>query len=111
MLGSVLAAVAGFVLVAHYGVVSFTMGTLLGLKALTAAVVGGIGSVPGAALGGVLIGLFESLWAGYLPSAYREVALFVVLALTARPAPGRPARAAAGRRQSDAVAAALGLSG
>ena len=53
----------------------------LGLKALTAAVVGGIGSVPGAALGGVLIGLFESLWAGYLPSAYREVALFVVLAL------------------------------
>ena len=82
MLGSVLAAVAGFVLVAHYGVVSFTMGTLLGLKSLTAAVVGGIGSVPGAALGGVLIGLFESLWAGYLPSAYREVALFVVLALT-----------------------------
>jgi branched-chain amino acid transport system permease protein len=82
MLGSVLAAVAGFVLVAHYGVVSFTMGTLLGLKALTAAVVGGIGSVPGAALGGVLIGLFESLWAGYLPGAYREVALFVILALT-----------------------------
>ena len=81
VLGSVLAAVAGFVLVAHYGVVSFTMGTLLGLKALTAAVVGGIGSVPGAALGGVLIGMFESLWAGYLPGAYREVALFVVLAL------------------------------
>lgn len=81
MLGSAVAAVAGFVLVAHYGVVSFSMGTLLGLKALTAAVVGGIGSVPGAALGGVLIGLFESLWAGYLPAAYREVALFAVLAL------------------------------
>ena len=87
------------------------MGTLLGLKALTAAVVGGIGSVPGAALGGVLIGLFESLWAGYLPGAYREVALFVRPRLDARPAPGRPARAAAGHRQSDAVAAALGLSG
>lgn len=81
VLGSVLAAVAGYVLTMHYGVVGFGMGTLLGLKALTAAVVGGIGSVPGAALGGVLIGLFESLWAGYLPGAYREVALFVVLAV------------------------------
>ena len=48
---------------------------------------GGIGSVSGAALGGVLIGLFESLWAGYLPSAYKEVAVFAVLApmLTLRP--------------------------
>ena len=68
--------------------------------------VGGIGSVPGAALGGVLIGLFESLWAGYLPSAYREVALFVAAGLDARPAPGRPVRSVAGRRQSDAVAPA-----
>lgn len=81
MLGSVFAAVAGFVLAIHYGVVSFTMGALLALKALTAAVIGGIGSVPGAALGGVLIGLLESLWAGYLPGAYREVAVFVLLAL------------------------------
>ncbi len=81
MLGSVLAALAGFVLAMHYGVVSFAMGTLLGLKALTAAVIGGIGSVAGAALGGVLIGLFEGLWAGYLPGSYREVALFVLLAL------------------------------
>lgn len=81
ILGSMLAAMAGFVLAIHYGVVSFAMGTLLGLKALTAAVIGGIGSVPGAALGGILIGLMEGLWSGYLPSAYREVALFVLLAL------------------------------
>ena len=57
------------------------MGALWGFKALTAAVVGGIGSVTGAALGGVLIGLLESLWAGYLPSAYKEVAVFGLLAL------------------------------
>jgi branched-chain amino acid transport system permease protein len=81
VLGSALAALAGFVVAVHYGVVSFSMGTLLGLKALTAAVIGGIGSVPGAALGGVLIGMFESLWSGYLPSAYREVAMFALLAL------------------------------
>jgi len=78
--GGMLAAIAGFVVATHYGIVSFAMGTLWGLKALTAAVVGGIGSVPGAALGGVLIGLFESLWAGYLPSDYKEVAVFAVLA-------------------------------
>jgi branched-chain amino acid transport system permease protein len=81
MLGSMLAALAGFVLAIHYGVVSFAMGTLLGLKALTAAVIGGIGSVPGAALGGVLIGLLEGLWASYLPGSYREVALFALLAI------------------------------
>ena len=75
-----LAAIAGFEIATHYGIVSFAMGTLWGLKALTAAVVGGIGSVPGAALGGLLIGLFESLWAGYLPSDYKEVAVFAVLA-------------------------------
>ncbi|MFZ1429103.1 MAG: branched-chain amino acid ABC transporter permease [Geminicoccaceae bacterium] len=81
MLGSLLAGVAGFVIATHYGIVSFSMGALWGFKALTAAVVGGIGSVSGAALGGVLIGLLESLWAGYLPSAYKEVAVFGLLAL------------------------------
>jgi branched-chain amino acid transport system permease protein len=81
MLGSAVAAVAGFAVAAHYGVVSFGMGTLWGFKALTAAVVGGIGSVPGAALGGVLIGVLEGLWGGYLPAAYKEVAVFALLAL------------------------------
>jgi branched-chain amino acid transport system permease protein len=81
MLGSAVAAVAGFAVAIHYGVVSFGMGTLWGFKALTAAVVGGIGSVPGAALGGVLVGVLESLWGGYLPAAYKEVAVFALLAL------------------------------
>ncbi|MGE3295069.1 MAG: branched-chain amino acid ABC transporter permease, partial [Geminicoccaceae bacterium] len=80
ILGSALAGVAGFVIAAHYGIVSFSMGTMLGLKALTAAVLGGIGSIPGAALGGLLIGLLEGLWAGYLPGAYRDVAVFCALA-------------------------------
>ena len=75
VLGSTLAAVAGFVIATHYGIVSFAMGALWGFKALTAAVVGGIGSVPGAALGGVLIGLLESsvgrLPAQRLPARWR----------------------------------------
>ena len=87
VIGGALAAVAGFVIATHYGIVSFAMGALWGFKALTAAVLGGIGSVSGAAMGGVLIGVLESLWAGYLPSAYKEVAVFTLLALmlTLRP--------------------------
>ena len=54
---------------------------MLGLKALTAAVLGGIGSIFGAALGGLLIGLLEGLWAGYLPGAYRDVAVFLIVIL------------------------------
>lgn len=82
LLGSALAGAAGFVVALHYGVIGFATGTLLGLKALTAAVVGGIGSAGGAALGGVLIGVLETLWAAYLPGDYRDVALFTLLALT-----------------------------
>lgn len=81
VLGGALAGVAGFVVAARYGLVAFGMGTLWGFKALAAAIVGGIGSVPGAALGGALIGLAEGLWAAYLPGAYREAALFALLAL------------------------------
>jgi branched-chain amino acid transport system permease protein len=79
-LGSAYAAIAGFVVLLRYGGVSFHEGFLLGFKALTAAIVGGIGSVPGAMLGGVLIGALEIFWAGYLNLAYRDVATFAVLA-------------------------------
>jgi branched-chain amino acid transport system permease protein len=61
--------------------VAFGMGTLWGFKALAAAIIGGIGSVPGAALGGLVIGLLEGLWSGYLPGDYRDAALFALLAL------------------------------
>jgi branched-chain amino acid transport system permease protein len=80
-LGAGFAAAAGFVIAVHYGGVNFFMGTVLGFKALTAAVLGGIGTPAGAVLGGVLIGLLETLWAAYLPLAYRDIAVFAVLAL------------------------------
>lgn len=73
--------VAGAIIALHYGGVGFTMGTLLGFKALTAAVVGGIGSLPGAMAGGLLIAAVETLWSAYLPAAGRDVAVFALLAV------------------------------
>jgi len=87
MLGSALAAIAGFMISANYGIVHYYMGFMLGLKAFTAAVLGGIGNLRGAMLGGVLLGLIESLGAGYignltggfLGSNYQDVFAFFVL--------------------------------
>ena len=87
MLGSALAAIAGFMVSANYGIVHYYMGFMLGLKAFTAAVLGGIGNLRGAMLGGVLLGLIESLGAGYigdltggfLGSNYQDVFAFFVL--------------------------------
>jgi len=80
-LGGGLAGLAGFVLIEYYGVANFFMGFLTGFKALTAAIVGGIGSIRGAVLGGALIALLETFWSGYLGGTYRDVAVFGVLAL------------------------------
>jgi branched-chain amino acid transport system permease protein len=87
MLGSALAAVAGFMVSANYGIVHYYMGFMLGLKAFTAAVLGGIGNLRGAMLGGVVLGLIESLGAGYIGdltggffgSNYQDVFAFFVL--------------------------------
>ena len=87
MLGSALAAVAGIMISANYGIVHYYMGTILGLKAFTAAVLGGIGNLRGAMLGGLLLGLIESLGAGYIGdlsggffgSHYQDVFAFLVL--------------------------------
>jgi branched-chain amino acid transport system permease protein len=87
MLGAALAAAGGTVVALYYGGVEPYMGYIVGFKALTAALLGGIGSLAGAALGGLAIGLFEAYWAGYLDTLYRDVAVFAVLilVLTFRP--------------------------
>ena len=62
--------------------VSENIGFLAGVKAFTAAVLGGIGSLPGAMLGGLLIGLIETMWSGYISIEYKDVAAFSVLIIT-----------------------------
>jgi branched-chain amino acid transport system permease protein len=89
ILGSALAAVAGLMVSAYYGLAHYYMGFLLGLKAFSAAVLGGIGNLGGAMLGGLLLGVIESLGAGYigpltggvLGSHYQDVFAFFVLIL------------------------------
>lgn len=86
-IGAALAAVAGVMIGATYSVVHFSMGFLPGLKAFTAAVLGGIGNIPGAMVGGLLLGLIEALGAGYigdltggvLGSHYQDVFAFIIL--------------------------------
>jgi branched-chain amino acid transport system permease protein len=87
IIGSALAAIAGMMVSANYGIAHYFMGFMLGLKAFTAAVLGGIGNLRGAVLGGLLLGLIESLGAGYigqltggfLGSHYQDVFAFFVL--------------------------------
>ena len=81
ILGSFLAAVAGVMVGIYYGVVNFYIGYLAGMKAFTAAVLGGIGNVPGAMLGGFILGILESLGAGYLWPEYKDAFAFLVLVL------------------------------
>ena len=95
IIGAVLAALAGVMYASNYGTAHHAMGFLPGLKAFTAAVLGGIGNLGGAVLGGVLLGLIESIGAGYLApltggvlgSQYSDILAFTVLiiVLTLRP--------------------------
>jgi branched-chain amino acid transport system permease protein len=89
LIGAGLAAVAGVMVASYYGIAHYTMGAQLGLKAFCAAVLGGIGNIPGAMLGGVLLGVVEALGAGYIGnltnnvfgSNYQDVFAFLVLIL------------------------------
>ena len=89
MLGGALAALAGIMMATNYGNVHFSMGFIPGLKAFTAAVLGGIGNIQGAMLGGLLLGLIEAIGAGYisdwtgglLGSNYQDIFAFMVLIL------------------------------
>ena len=95
IIGAMLAAIAGIMWASNYGTVQHSMGFMPGLKAFVAAVMGGIGNLAGAVVGGLLLGLIEALGAGYLGkltggflgSQYTDIFAFIVLALvlTLRP--------------------------
>jgi branched-chain amino acid transport system permease protein len=86
-IGSMLAAVAGVLLTLYTGSAKFTMGFLPGMKAFTAAVLGGIGNVPGAMVGGIVLGLAEAAGIWFISADYKEVYSLVILlvVLIARP--------------------------
>jgi branched-chain amino acid transport system permease protein len=79
VLGSALAAVAGVLYGLYYGSVNFRMGYVPGLKAFTAAVLGGVGNIPGAMLGGLIIGLLETFAAAYISGEWKDAIAFVIL--------------------------------
>src|SRR5690606_38801104 len=95
IMGAALAAVAGVMYMLYYGVVNFADGFVPGVKAFAAAVVGGMGSLPGGVIGGLLIGLIEVLWAAYVSVDYKDVAAVSILAPAVVALPsgilGRPA--------------------
>ncbi|TYT74741.1 branched-chain amino acid ABC transporter permease [Desulfobotulus mexicanus] len=87
IIGSALAAIGGLLIASHVGQINYYVGFIAGLKAFTAAVLGGIGSIPGAVLGGLILGWTESFATGYISSEYEDVFAFglLVLILILRP--------------------------
>ncbi|WP_445395566.1 high-affinity branched-chain amino acid ABC transporter permease LivH [Zobellella sp. An-6] len=79
VIGAALAAVAGVLLGSYYGVINPYIGFMAGLKAFTAAVLGGIGSIPGAVLGGLLLGVTEAMTGAYFSTEYKDVVSFGLL--------------------------------
>lgn len=79
VMGAATAAVGGVLVTFNYGSFNFFIGFVMGIKAFTAAVLGGIGSLPGAILGGLLLGLIEALFAGYVSTDYKDVFAFGLL--------------------------------
>jgi len=81
LIGPALGGAAGVMIGLYYGQVNFTMGWSYGLKAFIAAVLGGIGNIPGAMLGGLLLGVIEALGAAFISTAWKDGIAFVVLIL------------------------------
>ncbi|MCX5847229.1 MAG: branched-chain amino acid ABC transporter permease LivH [Deltaproteobacteria bacterium] len=81
IIGSALAAVGGVLIASHIGRINFYIGFIVGIKAFTAAVLGGIGSIPGAVLGALVLGCTESFATGYVSSDYEDVFAFILLIL------------------------------
>ena len=79
IIGSAIAAIGGIFIASHMGQINYYIGFIAGIKAFTAAVLGGIGSIPGAALGGIVLGLTESFAAGFVSSDYEDVFAFLLL--------------------------------
>jgi len=78
-IGAALACAAGIMVGMYYGSVRYDMGFVLGVKAFSAAVLGGIGNITGAMLGGLIIGMIEVFAAGYISSEYKDVFAFIIL--------------------------------
>ena len=81
LIGPGLGGAAGLMVGIYYGQIDFTMGWSYGLKAFTAAILGGIGNIPGAMIGGLLLGVIEALAAGYIAIAWKDAIAFLVLIL------------------------------
>ena len=88
VIGSMLAAIGGVLIASRTGQINTAIGFMAGIKAFTAAVLGGIGNIPGAVLGGLVLGVAETFGAGYISSAYEDVFAFglLILILILRPA-------------------------
>jgi len=81
IVGSATAAIGGILIASHIGQINFYMGFIAGIKAFVAAVLGGIGSIPGAVLGAFVLGWTESFFTGYISSDYEDVFAFVILVM------------------------------
>lgn len=81
LIGSAMAAIGGVLISSHVGQINFYIGFIAGIKAFVAAVLGGIGSIPGAVLGSFVLGLTESFGTGYISSDYEDVFAFIILVL------------------------------
>lgn len=88
IIGSGLAAAAGLMVAMYYGLVNYSIGYIAGIKAFTAAVLGGIGSIRGAMFGGLLLGLVESLGGSYISGEYKDAYAFVILIIILLVKPG-----------------------
>jgi branched-chain amino acid transport system permease protein len=81
LIGPALGGAAGVMMGLYYGRISYEMGFSFGLKAFTAAILGGIGNIPGAMIGGILLGVIEALGAAYISMAWKDAIAFAVLIL------------------------------